>query len=101
MFPGRHTKAFEKFTVRMLFVIAFGTACNLGYLLHLKNSGEFGAHPAKSRLSCTRSARQRARDRLLSPPCDRKLTRLADESGCVFPPPVPLELERKGYERQR
>ena len=38
----RDTKAFERLTVRMLLVIGVGTAASLGYLLHLKTSGEFG-----------------------------------------------------------
>ena len=49
----RNSKAFETFTSRMLVLIGVGTAGNLGYLLHLKSSGDF----------------------------------------------VPLELERRGYER--
>ena len=48
----RNSKAFERLTLRMMGVIALGTAANLGILLHLKNTGEFGAlavpnaHPA-------------------------------------------------------
>ena len=37
----RNSKAFERLTVRMLGLMGIGTAANLGYLLHLKNSGEF------------------------------------------------------------
>ena len=51
----RNSKAFERFTMRMLLVIGVGTAANLGYLMHLKSTGEF----------------------------------------------VPLELERRGYERAK
>ena len=38
----RDTVAFERLTVRMLFLIGVGTAANLGYLMHLKSQGDFG-----------------------------------------------------------
>ena len=38
----RDTVAFERLTVRMLFLIGIGTAANLGYLMHLKSAGDFG-----------------------------------------------------------
>ena len=37
----RQSKAFETLSVRMLFLIGLGTISNLGYLLHLKSSGQF------------------------------------------------------------
>ena len=37
----RDSKAFEQLTVRMLFLIGLGTCANLGYLVHLKSSGQF------------------------------------------------------------
>ena len=37
----RNSKAFELFTLRMLGVMAVGTSASMGYLLHLKNMGEF------------------------------------------------------------
>ena len=40
-FGWRDSKAFEKLTLRMLGLIAVGTVANLGYLVHLKSSGEF------------------------------------------------------------
>ena len=39
----RNTKAFERLTMRMLLLIGVGTLVNLGFLMHLKSSGEFGA----------------------------------------------------------